>query len=230
MTKKQDWVDLSHHYSNPNIRSIFSYKSFPVEGIGGRKDLARQTGFDPDLLINPKQSHSTNVSFFTNPGRVLDTDGVFTSDPRLVCSIQVADCMLVYFVHKTHSVFGLVHVGWRGLVNGILFQSAIRIKEKNLSLSDFNILVGPSIQKCCFEVSDDVIDQFDSTFVEDKGHGKYRIDLQKMALTQLVESGFQFEEITILTDCTYCNEEKYHSYRRNGKKAGRMIGLLGHIL
>ena len=68
MTKKQDWVDLSHHYSNPNIRSIFSYKSFPAEGIGGRKDLARQTGFDPDLLINPKQSHSTNVSFFTNPG------------------------------------------------------------------------------------------------------------------------------------------------------------------
>ena len=145
MTKKQDWVDLSHHYSNPNIRSIFSYKSFPAEGIEGRKDLARQTGFDPDLLINPKQSHSTNVSFFTNPGRVLDTDGVFTSDPRLVCSIQVADCMPVYFVHETKSVFGLVHAGWRGLVNGILFQSAKLIKENGFSNSEFEILFGPSI-------------------------------------------------------------------------------------
>jgi len=137
--------------------------------------------------------------------------------------------MPVYFVHETKSVFGLVHAGWRGLVNGILFQSAKLIKENGFSNSEFEILFGPSIQKCCFEVSNDVIDQFDPTFVENKENGKYRIDLQIMALNQLVESGFQEKKITVLPDCTFCDDEKYHSYRRNGKKAGRMIGLLGYL-
>ncbi len=50
-----------------------------------------------------------------------------------------------------------------------------------------------------------------------------------MALNQLVESGFQEKKITVLPDCTFCDDEKYHSYRRNGKKAGRMIGLLGYL-
>jgi YfiH family protein len=161
-------------------------------------------------------------------GRILDTDGIFSSDPNLVCSIQVADCMPVYFVHQLDPVFGLVHAGWRGLVNGILLQSAKQIEEKGISLSNFDILIGPSIQKCCFEVSDDVINQFDSNFIEKKWAGKYRIDLQKLALHQLVKNGFKRERITTLTECTYCDTEKYHSYRRNGKKAGRMIGLLGY--
>ena len=70
--------------------------------------------------------------------------------------------------------------------------------------------------------------QFDSNYIEEKGTGKYQIDLQKLALHQLVQNGFKREKITTLTECTYCDAEKYHSYRRNGKKAGRMIGLLGY--
>ena len=227
MTINQDCLDLSHHFSNPNIISIFSYKSFLANGIEGRKKLAHHTGFNPNSLLNPKQTHSTNVVLWEKPGSVMDTDGIFTSNPKLVCSIQVADCMPVYFAHKNKPFFGLVHAGWRGLVHGILLQSAKCIKENEKALSDFDILIGPSIQNCCFEVSDDVIDQFDSRFVEKKKDGKYRIDLQKMALSQLVKSGFQSEKITILNECTFCNEHKYHSYRRNGNKAGRMIGLLG---
>ena len=224
----KDWVDFSHHFSNQNIKAIFSYKSFNADGLEGRKDLADQTGFNSDSLIIPQQTHSTNILFPMEAGRVLDTDGVFSSDPNLVCSIQVADCMPVYFVHQMDSVFGLVHAGWRGLVNGILLQSAKQIEEKGKTLSNFDILIGPSIQKCCFEVSDDVINQFDSNFIEKKWAGKYRIDLQKLALHQLVQNGFKREKITIQTECTYCEEEKYHSYRRNGKKSGRMIGLLGY--
>jgi len=229
MTINQDCLDLSHHFSNPNIISIFSYKSFLANGIEGRKNLAHQTGFNPNSLLNPKQTHSTNVVLWEKPGSVMDTDGIFTSNPKLVCSIQVADCMPVYFAHKNKPFFGLVHAGWRGLVHGILLQSAKCIKENEKALSDFDVLIGPSIQNCCFEVSDDVIDQFDSRFVEKKEDGKYRIDLQKMALSQLVKSGFQSEKITILNECTFCNEDKYHSYRRNGNKARRMIGLLGYI-
>ena len=99
--------------------------------------------------------------------------------------------------------------------------------EQKYNLAHFQILIGPSIQSCCFEVSEDVIDQFDPKFYEEKGSGKYRVHLQKLAMTHCLESGFIENEITVLSDCTFCEQEKYHSYRRNGKKAGRMIGLLG---
>ena len=224
------WVDLSNHFSNQNIKAIFSFKSFSTEGDLGRKSLAIASGFNPNSLIIPKQTHSTNIKFISGSGTVLDTDGIFSTNPEMVCSIQVADCMPVYFSHKSESIFGLVHVGWRGLVNGILAQSAKRIKEKDFSLLDYDILIGPSIQKCCFEVSDDVVDQFESGFVEEKEAGKYQIDLQKMVIFELTKLGFMKQNILSLNECTYCNSEKYHSYRRNGKKAGRMIGLLGYNL
>ena len=47
----KNWVDFSHHFSNGNIKAIFSYKSFNADGLEGRKDLAHQTGFNSDYLI-----------------------------------------------------------------------------------------------------------------------------------------------------------------------------------
>jgi len=223
----QGWVNLSHHFSHPKIQAVFSDKTFPAQGWEGRKNLAIHSGFDPDSLIVPKQTHSKNVSFQEKAGRVLDMDGVFSMNPHCVCSIQVADCMPIYFVHQSKDIFGLVHAGWRGLVNGILFESAKLLEEIGVSNSNMDVLIGPSIQDCCFEVSDDVVAQFDQQFVEEKENGKYRIVLQKMAFSQLMNSGFKNEYINIMPDCTFCDSEKYHSYRRNGKKAGRMIGLLG---
>ena len=227
MIKSSNWVDFSHQFSNKNIKAVFSYKSFPTEGLEGRHTLAKVTGFNPETLIIPNQTHSTNVTYNSLSGPVSNTDGIFTNDKKRGCSIQVADCMPVYFVHKTDSIIGLVHAGWRGLVNGILSQSASRLKDENYSLFDFDILIGPSIQQCCFEVGGDVVRQFDAVFVQEKENGKYRVDLQKMAVSQLIQLGFKKPNITVIQDCTFCENQKYHSYRRNGKKAGRMIGLLG---
>ena len=221
------WLDLSSHFSNSKIKAVFSLKSYPTNGIEGRKSFSYENGFNPDQFIIPEQTHSTHVVLKNNSGGVKNTDGIFSSNSKCVCSIQVADCMPIYFVHKKDSVFGLVHVGWRGLVSGIINQCSKLLVEQKYNLAHFQILIGPSIQSCCFEVSEDVIDQFDPKFYEEKGSGKYRVHLQKLAMTHCLESGFIENEITVLSDCTFCEQEKYHSYRRNGKKAGRMIGLLG---
>ena len=221
------WMDISTRFSNSGIKAIFSYKSFSGEGVNGRKTLAKAVGFNSRSLIIPNQIHSTHILFCSDQGRVPDCDGVFSKTPDLVCSIQVADCMPVYFAHRAESVFGLVHAGWRGLVNGIFSKSRTILENNDHILTDFEIVIGPSIQNCCFEVSDDVVNQFDTSFVEEKKNGKYRVDLQGLALDRLGRSGFIKDKIQILPDCTFCQGQRYHSYRRNGKKAGRMIGLLG---
>ena len=43
----------------------------------------------------------------------------------------------------------------------------------------------------------------------------------------MADMGFEESNIELSNDCTFCLQEKYHSFRRDGKVSGRMIGLIG---
>ena len=93
---------------------------------------------------------------------------------------------------------------------------------------DFEIFIGPSIQKCCFEIRDDIVGSFKSECVTPTQKiGKYKVDLQYQARKEMIQIGFKKNQIKVSTDCTCCFQEKYHSFRRDGKSSGRMIGLIG---
>ena len=224
---EEEWV-VQPQFSNANLRAAFSLKSIPVRGFEGRKSFAKKAGFDPNELVIPKQTHSTNVSFVKSVKPIENCDGVFTDKKDIVCSIQVADCMPIYFAHCSKNVYGLVHAGWRGLVYGILESTSQLILENGYKLHDFEIFIGPSIQKCCFEISDDIVGNFKIEYVTpNKKNGKYKVDLQYQARREMIQIGFKKNQIKVSTDCTYCFQEKYHSFRRDGKNSGRMIGLIG---
>ena len=226
-SEKNDWIEYSDYLSNSDLKAFFSYRTFPTNGTKGRKAFADAVGFNSERLILPEQTHSTNIYLNNSPGSIKNCDGSFSNDSSLICSIQVADCMPIYFGHRAQPLFGLIHAGWRGLVNGILKESKNLIEHLKFSVTDFDVIIGPSIQNCCFEVSDDVIGQFNLNFIEKKNNGKYRVNLQKSALFELENLGFRKEKINSSSICTFCSENKFHSYRRDGKKAGRMIGLFG---
>ena len=63
----------------------------------------------------------------------------------------------------------------------------------NENVTDFYVLIGPSIQSCCFEIMDDVLDSFDSKFYTSIKKNKYRVDLQAWAVYQLIKFGFSEE-------------------------------------
>ena len=225
--EKDNWLEISSNFSNPNIKAIFSLKSLDQSSMNSRKSFADSIGFVHKDIIIPQQTHSNNVIFCQSSGRVSNCDGVFSDNSGYVCSIQVADCMPVFFAHRSKLVFGLVHAGWRGLVGGIFNKTVSTLLEKKLDLIEFEIIIGPSIQACCFEVREDVLDQFDSRFVTPKSDGHYQVNLQQLAFNELSDLGYDNKKIHIMPDCTYCLESQYYSFRRNGKKAGRMIGLIG---
>ena len=102
------------------------------------------------------------------------------------------------------------------------------ILENGYKLHDFEIFIGPSIQKCCFEIRDDIVGNFKIECVTPtQENGKYKVDLQYQARNEIIQIGFKKNQIKVSTDCTYCSQEKYHSFRRDGKNSGRMIGLIG---
>ena len=116
----EHWSDYSNFFGNEKVKAIFSHSSSDNQIGDIYRNLPRQVGLDPLKLIIPKQTHSTNISIIRFPGFVNNLDGVFSSNSDLVCSIQVADCLPIYFVHNYNLVAGLIHAGWRGLANGII--------------------------------------------------------------------------------------------------------------
>ena len=55
----------------------------------------------------------------------------------------------------------------------------------------------------------------------------YKVDLQNWAMSKLLKLKINKDKIFISDNCTYCFEEKYDSFRREGPNAGRMYAVLG---
>ena len=53
------------------------------------------------------------------------------------------------------------------------------------------------------------------------------MNLQQVIYDQLVAAGLREEQIERNRDCTYDKEKLYYSYRRDGQKSGRMMGVIG---
>ena len=88
--------------------------------------------------------------------------------------------------------------------------------------------ISPGIDKCHFEVMEDVRKQFLDTagwtaeYIKRKDEEHFLIDLKGVNVKYLRDEGVA--NIEISPDCTYCLEEKYWSYRRC-KDKDRMLAL-----
>ena len=122
-----------------------------------------------------------------------------------------------------------MHAGWRGLSLGIIKEYIEKIIINNESASDNYVLIGPSIQKCCFRIQKDVINNFDTKFYSKISDKHYQVDLQKWAVNQIMNLNIEKNKIFVSDKCTYCNKERYDSFRRDGATSGRMYALLGWL-
>ncbi len=224
---KKDYLNTIPEFYNNKIKASFSLKNFSYSSKGGRSLFAKKNGYYFKNLIIPEQKHSINVSFCHDAGTISNCDGVFTNNIQNACSIQVADCMPIFFCHCRLPVFGAVHAGWRGLVDGILGVTSNLLSNKEYNLSDFEVIIGPSIQKCCFEVKDDILSNFNKNFIKYSHNNITKIDLQGHAVHDLVNIGFDKSKIIKMGECTFCEKDRFHSYRRDGSCSGRMFGIIG---
>tara|TARA_Y100000768_G_scaffold92641_1_gene66937 strand:+ start:136 stop:801 length:666 start_codon:yes stop_codon:yes gene_type:complete len=212
--------------SNKSIKINFFSKNFFTQKNIDELDFSLFKEYDQKQFLIPKQTHSKNIFFSNKAGQIDNCDGVFTSNPKVVCVIKVADCMPIFFAHQSRFFYGVVHAGWKGLTKGILKYSSTFFTKHKLRLDEIDIYIGPSIQKCCFEVSKDIIDKFPSWAIRPKKSGKFMVNLQKIASEELRSIGFEKKRIKINSDCSFCKKNSYYSYRRDGKKTGRMIGVI----
>jgi len=219
-------MDLSDLFRSDKIHAAFSLKTFTHNG-NARKLLSSLINLDPNKIVSPQQVHSSEVKVVDVPGKIPFTDAIISTSKSVVLSIQVADCIPLYLADPDNNVIGIVHAGWRGIEKGIVANSINKMITLGADNNRIIAYIGPSIQKCCFEIGPEVAKKFPINFQINSSYDRSFLDLQKLTKNILINNSISYNNIISSNECTKCNSDKYFSYRNTGLKSGRMIGIIG---
>ena len=198
-------------------------------------------GTDPEHMVASKQTHTTNIHLvtkadagngITRPSVYDDIDGLATDIPGIALVTFYADCVPLYFVDPVHRAIGLAHSGWRGTVAG-MGACMVRYMQEHFNSRPEELVaaIGPSICVDCYEVSEEVAEQFREVFPEDvlqpgKAPGKYQLDLWKANQSILLRVGIPPEHMAVTNACTCHNPEYLFSHRASHGQRGNLGAFL----
>ena len=206
--------------------------------------IAGAVGFDLESVVTSDQTHTANVRVVTEedkgrglirPREYQDVDGMVTNVPGITLVTFYADCVPLYLVDPVQRAIGLVHSGWRGTVGKIGLE-AVRVMEREYGTDPKNLTaaIGPSICQDCYEVSEDVIEEFQDAFPEEqwenlfyrKPDGKYQLNLWEANRLIFLEAGLGPEKIALPGLCTCCNPRLLFSHRASKGRRGNLAAFL----
>ena len=158
-------------------------------------------------------------------------DGVITNDSAITLITGHADCMAFYFVDPVKRCIGLAHAGWRGAL-GRIGANVIHMmaREYGSNPADIRASVGPSICPDCFEVGDNVAEEFAGGFpqlpcVLPREGARSHVELWMIAAYQFAEAGVLPEHISLFDVCTM-ETPRLYSHRRDKGNTGGMAAYL----
>jgi copper oxidase (laccase) domain-containing protein len=94
---------------------------------------------------------------------------------------------------------------------------------------DLLAAVGPSIGPCCYEVGSDLASHFAAHPDAPRWFSHEtnpRMDLWRATRDQLERAGVPARHIHVCELCTWDHPALFHSYRRDGKAAGRLVAAI----
>jgi len=187
-------------------------------GFGTRLAPLSQEG-----MASLKQIHSGVALAAQQPGSAGEGDALVTGTPGLRLSVRSADCYPILLADTKHRAAAAVHAGWRGTAGRIIVETIAKMSAQfGTSPADIVAAIGPGIGLCCYEVGAEVARLFG---LEGSGH----IDLAAANRRQLIEAGVEEPRIDALGVCTFCEAARFHSFRREKERAGRMISYIGLV-
>lgn len=201
------------------------------ECLQNRKIYFGKLGIDIKDIVSADLVHGTTISIVDekDKGKIIpNTDALITDKQNIFLTVTVGDCAPVYFFDKKKKIIGLAHAGWRGVAKNISMSMINKMTtEFRSNPEDIIVYIGPHLQKCHFEIKEDIISQFDNQYILNK-NGVTKVDLLSILKQQLLLVGVRSENIHSSNECTFCDETKYFSYRRDKPdKTQSMIAYIG---
>jgi hypothetical protein len=195
--------------------------------VSNRRRLADGLGVDAETATMAWQVHGADVvradgRGIVRPGTELERcDGLWTDEPGRGLMLLTADCLPVALARANGTPgLAVLHVGWRGLLAGIVAAGA-----RALGGGSLRAAIGPGIGPCCYEVGGEVATPFRERFGGDVVTGR-TLDLAEATERELRAAGAEVVEQIGL--CTSCEEELFFSHRRDRGVTGRQ-GVLAAL-
>lgn len=192
-----------------------------------RGRLCAETGADATTATMGYQVHGPNVREARPKGVLAPTefeqcDGLWSDRPGQAMLLVTADCAPVVLCRSDGDPgLALLHVGWKGLLAGIVQSGASALGGGVLAAA-----VGPAIGPCCYEVREEVAAPCRERFGAVVMRGR-NLDLRLAVERALEEAGIDSVEHTDM--CTACHPELFFSHRRDHGVTGRQ-GVIGYVV
>ncbi|MBN1151367.1 peptidoglycan editing factor PgeF [candidate division WOR-3 bacterium] len=172
-----------------------------------------------NVFIPAKQIHSSKIAIVPDDDPN-ECDGILTKTPQIAICVQTADCLPLSLYDKKKRIIAVLHCGWRGIFSGIIEAGLEKMSDLGSEVETTIGVVHPHICSMCYEVKQDVASIFPKEAVL-KSEDKLHLDLAGLVSTKLKDLGI--ERVIFSSLCTCHNPGLFHSYRRDGEKAGRII-------
>jgi hypothetical protein len=199
----------------------------PDRVVENRRRLCEAVGADADTATMAWQVHGSAVTEARPKGILERTvfdqcDGLWSDRPGQAMALVTADCFPVAIARADGGKPGLcvLHVGWRGLLEGIVASGNGALGEGPLTAA-----IGPGIGACCYEVGEEVAGPFRDRFGDDVVVDG-RLDLGGATEQALREAGVA--SVVRSSHCTACEPELFFSHRRDQGRTGRQ-GVIAFI-
>ena len=203
----------------------FHVEDNEINVIKNRKNLALKLGYNYEDLVYMNQIHSANIIVVdeNSPKLVDNCDSIITRSKNLPLMVMVADCIPILMFDDKQGIIAAIHAGRNSTFLEISKKTAeVFIEKFSSNPEDIRVILGASIQKCCYEVSDELSKIVENSFGKEFVENNY-IDLQGINKKQLNDLGIKNIEISNI--CTKCGDKSYFSYRKD-KKTGRFAGII----
>ncbi len=167
--------------------------------------------------------------------RVEARDGFLVATAGVLLTVGVADCVPALVYAPSVGAIALVHAGWRGIAGGIVAAAVAELSaEYGARPNECVAYWGPAIGPCCYPVGEEVVESIRATGAGPDtegwttgGRSERWVDLRGALTRQAVSAGLLGASIVSSPECTCCDRERFHSYRRDGEDSGRMVFFAG---
>ena len=205
--------------------------NFSTENKDRIEKLAKFLDIDKSTIYRMEQIHGSKVvEDWPDPNILPQCDGLISQKINSFITVQTADCVPIYFYESKKQKTGVVHAGWKGINKGIMDEFIKKWQIGNGFVRNTYVAIGPHIGGCCYTINKDRVDMFyEKGFSQAiyKNGNLWHLDLGQIIRNQLIKMGIPVENIDAPVCCTSCQNNLYHSYRKDGVNCGRMVGFLG---
>lgn len=201
--------------------------------LQNRKRLSEEIKINQKSFVYLNQVQSNNILIakkvhkgagaFDYEQCIKQADAAITTEPGVCLIVLVADCVNILLFDPKRRMVGVVHAGWEGTLN-CAAQTTIEKAQQELGCAPKEIIaaIGPSIDPCCYEIGNDVAEEFQRKFPEDAEQiiknikGKICLDNKLANKRQLLRAGLSEENIEVSKICSSCEVNRFYSYRKEG--------------